>query len=328
MLLTQYIIAIIGGFIVLVWGADRFVYGAAGTARNIGVSTLVIGLTVVGFGTSAPEILVSVMAALEGSPGIAVGNAIGSNIANIALVLGVTALVSPLLVNSKILKREFPIMLFAMFVALFLLYDLQLSWIDGLILMSGIVAFTFWLIKISKGKDNDPSLQQEFETEIPHIPLKKAILWTLAGLVLLLISSQILVYGAVNIAKYFGVSDLIIGLTIIAIGTSLPELATSVMSAIKKEHDMAIGNIIGSNMFNLLAVLGIPAMLVSPIPLTAEVISRDYMMMLGLSIVLFIFAYGFRGPGRINRIEGGLLLLAYFAYMGTLYMSVAATHST
>ncbi len=328
MLLAQYIIAIIGGFIVLVWGADRFVYGAAGAARNIGVSTLVIGLTVVGFGTSAPEILVSIMAVLEGSPGIAVGNAIGSNIANIALVLGVTALVSPLFVGSKILKREFPIMLFAMVVALFLLYDLQLSLIDGLILISGIVAFTVWLIKISRDQDNDTALQEEFESEIPHIPLKKAILWTLGGLILLLISSQVLVYGAVNLAKYFGVSDLIIGLTIIAIGTSLPELATSVMSAIKKEHDMAIGNIIGSNMFNLLAVLGIPALLASPIPLAAEVVSRDYMVMLGLSIVLFVFAYGFKGPGRINRIEGSLLLLAYFAYMGSLYMSVTAAHST
>ncbi len=324
MLLAQYIFAIVAGFIVLVWGADRFVYGAAGTARNIGVSSLVIGLTIVGFGTSAPEILVSIMAALEGSPGIAIGNAIGSNIANIALVLGTTALVSPLLVGSKILKREFPIMLFAMVVALFLIYDLRLSWIDGLILLSGMVAFTFWLIKISRSKDKDTTLQMEFESEIPHIPLKTSLLWTAAGLVLLLISSQVLVYGASNLAKYFGVSDLVIGLTIIAIGTSLPELATSIMSAIKKEHDMAIGNIIGSNMFNLLAVLGIPAILASPISLSAEVISRDYMMMLGLTIVLFIFAYGFRGPGRINRIEGGLLLLSYIGYMGWLYYSISS----
>ncbi len=322
MQLAQYILAIIGGFIVLVWGADRFVYGAAGTARNIGVSTLVIGLTIVGFGTSAPEILVSVMAAIDGSPGIAIGNAIGSNIANIALVLGTTALVSPLLVGSKILKREFPIMLFAMAVALLLIYDQQLGWIDGLILLSGIVAFTLWLIKAGRSKTNDKLLQKEFEAEIPRISLKIAIVWTVVGLILLLISSQILVYGAVNIAKYFGVSDLVIGLTIIAIGTSLPELATSVMSAIKKEHDMAIGNIIGSNMFNLLAVLGIPAIVASPIPLAAEVITRDYMMMLGLSIALFIFAYGFKGPGRINRLEGGLLLLTYFGYMGWIYISV------
>jgi len=328
MLLAQYIFAIIAGFIVLVWGADRFVYGAAGTARNIGVSTLVIGLTIVGFGTSAPEILVSVIAALDGNPGIAIGNALGSNIANIGLVLGATALVSPLLVSSKILKREFPIMLFAMAVVLFLVYDLQLGWIDGLILLSGIVAFTVWLIKISRSKDKDTTLLHEFESEIPHIPLKNALLWTAAGLALLLVSSQVLVYGAVNIAKYFGVSDLVIGLTIIAIGTSLPELATSIMSAIKKEHDMAIGNIIGSNMFNLLAVLGIPAIISSPIPLATEVITRDYMMMLGLSIALFLFAYGFKGPGRINRFEGSLLLLGYFGYMGWIYFSVSSQIST
>ena len=328
MLLAQYIFAIIAGFIVLVWGADRFVYGAAGTARNIGVSTLVIGLTIVGFGTSAPEILVSVIAALDGNPGIAIGNALGSNIANIGLVLGATALVSPLLVSSKILKREFPIMLFAMAVVLFLVYDLQLGWIDGLILLSGIVAFTVWLIKISRSKDKDTTLLHEFESEIPHIPLKNALLWTAAGLALLLVSSQVLVYGAVNIAKYFGVSDLVIGLTIIAIGTSLPELATSIMSAIKKEHDMALGNIIGSNMFNLLAVLGIPAIISSPIPLATEVITRDYMMMLGLSIALFLFAYGFKGPGRINRFEGSLLLLGYFGYMGWIYFSVSSQIST
>ena len=323
MLLTQYILAVVGGFVVLVWGAERFVYGAAGTARNLGISPLIIGLTVVGFGTSAPEILVSIMAAVEGNPGIAIGNAIGSNIANIALVLGTTALISPLLVDSKTLKREFPIMLFAMLVALVLLYDRVLGLFDGVILLTGIIAFTVWLIRISRGKDKDVVLASEFESEIPHIPLKAALLWTALGLILLLISSQTLVYGAVNIAKYFGVSDLVIGLTIIAIGTSLPELATSIMSAIKKEHDMAIGNIIGSNMFNLLAVLGIPAIISSPVILEDHAITRDYAMMLGLSFALFLFAYGFKGPGRINRIEGGLLLASYVAYMSLLYSQIA-----
>lgn len=319
--LLNYIVAIIGGFVVLVWGADRFVHGAAGTARNLGVSSLIIGLTVVGFGTSAPEILVSVTAAINGNPGIAVGNAIGSNIANIGMVLGATALIFPLMVGSDTLKREFPIMLVMMGVALFLILDHELSRYDGVILLSGIVAFTYWLIRMAKAKHGYEPLTHEFDNEIPRITLSSALLWTAAGLALLLISSQVLIYGAVGIAKFFGLSDLIIGLTIIAIGTSLPELATSIMSAIKKEPDIAIGNIIGSNMFNLLAVLGIPAM-IAPISLEAHVLTRDYAVMLGLSVLLFIFAYGFKKRGRINRFEGGILLTSYFAYMAYLYISV------
>lgn len=319
--LLNYIAAIIGGFVVLVWGADRFVHGASGTARNLGISPLIIGLTIVGFGTSAPEILVSITAALKGNPGIAVGNAIGSNIANIGLVLGATALLYPLLVNSKTLKREFPIMLAMMAMVLFLILDDELSRYDGIILISAIVAITLWLIRMAKAKQDYEPMSHEFDHEIPRIPLKTALAWTLFGLSLLLISSQVLIYGAVNLARYFGLSDLIIGLTIIAIGTSLPELATSIMSAAKKEPDIAIGNIIGSNMFNLLAVLGIPA-IIAPISLEAHVVTRDYAVMLGLSILLFFFAYGFRGKGRINRFEGGFLLCAYIAYMAYLYFGV------
>ena len=325
MLLAQYILAIAGGFVVLVWGADRFVHGAAATASNLGVSTLIIGLTVVGFGTSAPEILVSIMAALEGSPGIAVGNAIGSNITNIALVLGTTALITPLLVSSTILKREFPILIGTMSIGFALVYDRTLGLIDGLVLFAGIFAFTFWLIRTSRADKKDKQLEKEFEAEIPHISISKSLLWTLFGLVLLLVSSQTLVYGAVGLAKYYQVNDMIIGLTIIAIGTSLPELAASVMSALKKEPDLAIGNIIGSNMFNLLAVLGIPAIISSPISLAEEAVTRDYIVMFALTIALFFFAYGFRGPGRINRIEGGLFLISYIAYMVVLYFAVTAT---
>lgn len=321
MQLLIYSLAIVGGFAVLVWGADRFVHGAAGTARNLGVSSLIIGLTIVGFGTSAPEILVSVTAAINGNPGIAVGNAIGSNIANIGLVLGTTALLYPLLVGSDTLKRELPIMLVMMGVALFLILDHELSRYDGVILISGIIAFTFWLIRLAKAKHGYEPLTHEYDSEIPRIPLKIALGWTFLGLILLLISSQVLIYGAVGIAKFFGLSDLIIGLTIIAIGTSLPELATSVMSAVKKEPDIAIGNIIGSNMFNLLAVLGIPAV-IAPIALEAHVLTRDYATMIGLSVLLFIFAYGFKARGRINRFEGGILLSSYFAYMAYLYFSV------
>jgi cation:H+ antiporter len=319
--LLEYTAAIIIGFIVLVWGADRFVHGAAGTARNLGVSSLIIGLTIVGFGTSAPEILVSASAAINGNPGIAVGNAIGSNIANVGLVLGTTALLVPLMVSSNTLKREFPIMLVMMGVVLFLVLDYELSRYDGILLLTGIVALTFWLIRITRTKKGYEPMVHEFDNEIPRIPMGSALGWTALGLALLLISSQVLVFGAVNIAKYFGVSDLVIGLTIIAIGTSLPELATSVMSALKKEPDIAIGNILGSNMFNLLAVLGIPAV-IAPISLDHHVITRDYAVMFAMSILLFLFAYGFRGQGRINRFEGGVLLAGYIAYMVYLYIRV------
>lgn len=319
------VLKILGGFIVLVWGADRFVYGAAATASNLGVSTLVIGLTVVGFGTSAPEILVSIMAALQGSPGIAVGNALGSNITNIGMVLGTTALICPLMVNSRILKREFPVMLAMMCLGLFLLWDRELSRVDGAVLLCGLIALMVWLVYLGRYRPASEAMTAEFEEEIPHIPLRPAIFWTLLGLILLLISSRILVSGAVTLAGAFGVSDLVIGLTIVAIGTSLPELAASIMSAIKKEPDIAIGNVIGSNMFNLLAVLGIPG-LIAPMALDEAVLTRDYATMLILTGLLFVFAYGFRGKGRINRLEGGILLTGYLAYLTVLYFTVGSDY--
>ncbi len=316
------ILKIIGGFAVLVWGAERFVHGAAATAKNLGVSTLVIGLTIVGFGTSAPEMLVSLMAAMHGSPGIAVGNALGSNITNIGLVLGATALLYPLAVNSRILKREFPILLATMGLGLFLFWDQNLSRLDGAILLGTLVVFTVWLVRVGMTQPASEPLTIEVESEIPRMSLGRASLWTAVGLVLLLISSRILVDGAVAIATIFGVSDLIIGLTIVAIGTSLPELAASVVSAIKKEPDIALGNVIGSNMFNLLAVLGIPG-LIAPMQLEPAMLSRDYAVMLVFTIMLFIFAYGFRGPGRINRVKGGIMLTGYIVYMVVLYLSIA-----
>jgi len=315
------IVAILAGFVLLVWGADRFVHGAAATARNLGVSTLVIGLTVVGFGTSAPEILVSVMAALSGNPGLAVGNAIGSNITNIGLVLGVTALVTPLMVNSATLRREFPLMLLVSLLALMLVLDFTLSRIDGFILLSALILMFFWLVHIAKYRKFPEPMQSEYEREIPIITLKNALFWTIFGLLILLVSSRILVYGAVNIAQMMGISDLVIGLTIVAIGTSLPELAASVMSAIKKEHDIAIGNILGSNMYNLLAVLSVPG-IIAPIPLETSVLSRDFAFMIGLSITLFIFASGIKRPGRINRFEGGALLVIYASYIVILYLGL------
>ncbi len=315
------IAAVVGGFAVLVWGADRFVIGAAATARNLGVSPLIIGLTIVGIGTSAPEILVSAMAAWQGNPALGVGNALGSNITNIGLVLGATALITPLVVRSETLRREYPLMFAIMLFSLALLLDGDMSRLDGALLLAGLVLMVIWMVRLGLRRDHDP-LQDEYEQEIPHLSTARALAWLVFGLLLLLGSSRMLVWGAVDIAQAFGISDLIIGLTIVAIGTSLPELAASVMSALRGEPDIAIGNVIGSNMFNLLAVLGLPG-LIHPTPLAPEVLNRDYVFMIGLSIALFAMAYGFRGDGRVNRLEGALLLGGYGAYLYVLYLNVA-----
>jgi len=309
--------AIIIGFGLLVWGAERFVHGAAAIAKNLGVSSLIIGLTVVGIGTSAPEILISIVASSQGNPALAVGNALGSNITNIALVLGITAMVMPLTVKSETLRREYPIMFIIMLVALMLVMDHHLGQMDGLILISGLFVMLYWMIQQGRKHKRDP-MEKEFEQEIPKISNQKAFLWFAIGLVLLIISSRGLVWGSVNIAKAAGISDLVIGLTIVAIGTSLPELAASIMSALKKEHDIAIGNIIGSSMFNLLVVFSIPG-LMSPHVIDSSILERDFPFMIGLSITLFIMAYGFKGQGRVNRFEGSLLLGGYIAYMTVLY---------
>ena len=316
------VMAIIIGFGLLVWGAERFVHGAAAIANNFGVPPLIIGLTVVGIGTSAPEILISIIAAYQGNPALAVGNALGSNIANIALVLGITAIVMPLTVKSETLRREYPIMFIVMLVALLLVIDEHLGRIDGLLLLSGLFIMLYWMIQTGKKQKRDP-MEKEFEDEIPEISTPKAILWFTIGLVLLIISSRGLVWGSVNIAKAAGISDLVIGLTIVAIGTSLPELAASIVSALKNQADIAIGNIIGSNMFNLLVVFGIPG-LMSPHIIDPAILERDFPFMIGLSIALFITAYGFKGEGRINRYEGGLLLAGYAAYMTVLYFTAVA----
>jgi len=311
------VMAIITGFGLLVWGAERFVHGAAAIAKNFGVPPLIIGLTVVGIGTSAPEILIAMVASYDGNPALAVGNALGSNITNIALVLGITAIVMPLTVKSETLRREYPVMFIIMLLALVLVIDGHLGQIDGVILISGLFVMLYWMIQTAKKQKRDP-MEKEFEQEIPKISTQKAFLWFFIGLVLLIISSRGLVWGSVNIAKAAGISDLVIGLTIVAIGTSLPELAASIMSALKKEHDIAIGNIIGSNMFNMLVVFGIPG-LMSPHIIDSAILERDFPFMIGLSIALFIMAYGFKGVGRINRFEGGLLLGGYVSYMVVLY---------
>ncbi len=302
------------------WSAERFVLGGSALARNLGVSPLVIGMVVMGFGTSLPEMLVSGIAASNGNPALGIGNAIGSNIANIGLVLGITALIVPLTVASGTLKREYPVLFGVMLLAGVLLWDGDLSRMDGIILFSGFFLVMGWMVwQGMKGRKNseDP-LVVDLESEIPtDISTGVAVMWGLLGLVILVASSRLLVWGAVEVAHSFGVSDLIIGLTIVAIGTSLPELAASVMSALKGEDDMAVGNVLGSNMFNLLAVLALPG-LILPSTLDAALMQRDFPIMIGLTIALFAMAYGFRGPGRINRIEGALLLTAFIAYMAWL----------
>jgi cation:H+ antiporter len=324
MLWTSFL-AIIAGFALLVWGADRFVIGASATARNLGVSPLIIGLTIVGFGTSAPEMLVSAMAAWAGNPDMGIGNALGSNITNVGLVLGITALVTPLSVRSETLRREFPLLFAVMLIALALLLDGEMNRYDGVILLIGMASLVYWMVALGlrERRGADPMIN-EYSDEIPaHMPMGKAILWLILGMVILLGSSRLLVWGSVNVAQWFGVSDLIIGLTIVAIGTSLPELAASVMSALKGEHDIAVGNVIGSNMFNLLAVLGMPG-LIHPAATPAELMTRDFPVMIGLTIALFAMSYGFLKPGRITRSEGALLLAGYLGYLWMLYHSMTA----
>ena len=308
-------LAVLGGFVLLVWSAERFVLGASALARNLGVSPLIIGMTIMGFGTSAPEMLVSGMAAANGNPAIGIGNALGSNIANIALVIGATALIMPLAVSSRILRREYPVLFGVTFLAGLLLMDGELGRLDGAILVLGTVLLVTWLIWMGKRPHAADPLETEFDVEIPAgLSMFRAVFWALLGLVFLVLSSRLLVWGSVEIARDLGVSDLIIGLTIIAVGTSLPELAASVMSALKKEHDMAIGNIIGSNMFNLLAVLALPG-LIQPSMLDPAVMQRDYPIVVALTFALFIMAYGFKGKGCVSRFEGGILLACFAAYM-------------
>ena len=315
-------LAIIGGFILLVWSADRFICGAAATARNFDVPPLIIGLTIVGFGTSAPEMMVAGFASYNGSPALAIGNALGSNITNITLVLGVAALISPLDVHSRIIRKELPILLVASLFALALLSDMDLSFFDGVALLSLLCVLMWWITSQGIRNQSNDALTEEYIDELPgEMSTSQALFWLIAGLILLTASSKLLVWGAVNVATHFGISELIIGLTIIAIGTSLPELAAAVTSALKNEHDLAIGNVVGSNLFNTLGVLAIPG-LIYPSELADGVLQRDMPITLGLTAVLFIMAYGFRDQGRINRFEGGLLLSAFIAYQILLFSSI------
>jgi len=309
------ILALIVGLILLVWSADRFVLGAAATAKNFGMSPMLIGLTIVSFGTSAPEILVSLMASTSGAGDLAIGNALGSNIANIALVLGITALIAPLPVKSGVLKKELPLLLGVTLLAGILLFDLHLGIIDGIILLIALAVCLYLFSHFQKNATQD-TLSDD-EDEIPTMANRSAIFWLITGLIILAISSRMLVWGASEIAFSLGVSKLVVGLTIVAIGTSLPELAASIASALKNHHDIAIGNVVGSNIFNLVAVMAIPG-LVSPIGMDAIVLQRDYIAMLGLTFALLAFAL-WQKPPSINRFEGSILTCAYAGYLVLLY---------
>ena len=309
------ILVLIISLVALVYAADYFVSGAVSIAKTIGVSSLVIGLTIVGLGTSAPEILVSGISSLQGNAGLAVGNALGSNIANIGMVLGITAIIAPIVMPSGIIKRELPILMVISIACYLLAFD-GLGQIDGVMMLMTLVIFIGWLIKSSRGSEHTDDFSDEFDSEMTA---RKAWIVFFLGLLGLLVSSKLLVWSAVNIAQYFGISDLVIGLSVVAVGTSLPELAASVMSVIKKEGDLALGNIIGSNIYNLLAVYSLPGLL-APNLLDQNVLYRDFPVMLFLTGVLFVFGYKFfKKIGSISRLEGIMLMCFYVGYQWVIF---------
>ena len=308
------VIAVILGLVLLVWSADKFIDGASATASHFGMPPLLVGMVIVGFGTSAPEIVVSVMAAIDGNPGLALGNAYGSNIANIALILGVTVLIQPIMVHSAVVRKELPLLLLVTGICIFQIFDGVLSRNDAIIVLLMLVLYMGWTIWQGMRNQSDV-LSHEFDHQLQEkeVPLKTSIFQLIFGLIVLVISSRLLVWGAVEIAQAFGVSELIIGLTVVAVGTSLPELASSIAAARKGELDIAIGNVIGSNMFNTLAVVGL-AGVIHPTIVPPEVLQRDMVVMGTLTLSLLLFTLSFKGQGRIGRVKGSIWLFSFVAY--------------
>ena len=309
------IVSIVAGLLLLVWGADRFVHGSAAIARNLGVAPLLIGLTIVAFATSAPEIVVSILAASRGEPDLAVGNAIGSNTANIGLVLGGVAMLRPIELTSATLRREMPALLAVSLLTVTLFLDTYLSRIDGLVLLVGLVIVMVWLTRLGlRSAKTDPMLV-DYDAEIPRdVSMSMAALWLAVGLGMLLVGAEFVVDGAIGIARELGVSEIVIGITLVALGTSVPELAVSLVSAIRGEYGLAIGNVVGSNIFNLLAVVGVAAT-IHPSALAPSVLSLHIFVMSAFTLVLFAMTYEYEGQGRINRIEGAALLAAFIGYL-------------
>ncbi|SMB52165.1 putative calcium/sodium:proton antiporter [Serratia proteamaculans] len=312
---------LIVGLFLLVYGADRLVYGAAVISRSLGVPPLIIGMTIVGIGTSLPELFVSTTAALNGQIDMAVGNVLGSNITNILLILGVAALIHPLAALSEVLRRELPLMLAVTVLCGFVLMDGTLSRLDGVVLLAAAAVFILLMLKIARlaQREGNDSLTVEQMAELPQDSSNTvAVLWLVLAFIILPLSSKMVVDNATVIAHYFGMSELVVGLTIIAIGTSLPELATSIAGALKGEDDMAIGNIIGSNIFNTVIVLGVPALL-SPGSVDSAAFHRDYWVMLAVSIVLSALCIGRKH--RIGHLAGALLLCGFIAYLAVLFFN-------
>lgn len=316
------IIAVVIGLTVLVWSADKFVDGAVGVAEFCGMSTLLIGMVVVGFGTSAPELTVSVISAAQGNPELALGNAYGSNIANIALILGATALISPILMQRSVIRGDLPILIAVSILSIILVWDGSVARWNGILLLAVFAAAMAYSIRreLKKAKlEKSESLSGNADSAEPKkVSLGKSVFWLVLGLVLLVVSSRALVWGAVEIARTLGVSDLLIGLTIVAIGTSLPELASSIAAARKGENDIALGNIIGSNLFNTLAVVGLAA-IVSPMDAIEKAVTyRDMPLMIALTVALIVLGFRRKGDGRLNRIAGAILLAIYAGYLALL----------
>ncbi len=311
--------AVILGILVLVWSANIFVNGASSLANHLGMSPLLIGMLIVGFGTSSPELIVSVQAAISQSPGIALGNAYGSNITNIALILGVTAVINPIMVQSRVLRNELPILTIITAISAWLVSDGSITRLEASLLILLFLLLVGWSIFQGKSKQID-TFGDEMAEELAESPVsrKRAFVWIAVGLAGLVGSARMLVWGAVDIAQQLGLSDLTIGLTIVAIGTSLPELASAIAATRKGEHDLALGNVLGSNLFNTLAVVGL-AGTIHPIQVERAVFTRDMLVMGVLTASLFIIGYRFpRGKGRINRFEGLVLVLCYIGYIAVL----------
>lgn len=320
------IAAVVAGFALLLWSADRFVDGSAATARLLGMPPLLIGMVIVGFGTSAPEMLVSAIAAYDHKPELALGNALGSNIVNIGLILGVTALLSPIAVRSRVVRVELPLLLGVSLLTGLLLYDNEISRMDATILLACFCLLMAWTVITSLRQREDHLAEEVAHQSSGHAASLGRALGSLGvGLALLLLSSRIVVWGAVNVAQALGISDLIIGLTVVALGTSLPELAASISAVRKGEHDIAVGNVVGSNLFNLLVVVGIAGLIAPMSQLSDALWSRDWLSMTALTALLLVVAFAYRSDGRINRLEGALLLTAYLAY--TTYLIVQASHT-
>ena len=317
--MLMYSAAIIVGLALLIWGADLMVVGASATASNLGVSPMLVGLTVVGFATSAPEILVAINAALSGAPNLAIGNAIGSNIANIGLIGGLTALARPLIVFSQTLHREFPVMVAVSIVPVIFFFDNHLGRLEGLALLLVFAGFIYWIIQLGLRTKGHDAIEAEYASEIrTDMAMGAAVTRIIIGLAALGIGARSLVWGSESVALALGISEMIIGLTIVAVGTSLPELAVSITSARKGEHGLAFGNIIGSNGFNSLAVIGIAAV-IEPAVLDPEAARLHLPIMLAFTISFFFLAYNWSGTIKVGRSAGALLLggfCLYFGYIG------------